>query len=139
MSSTRYKKVGSPRRGASTLELAMTLPVFLTLSFGIIEFGRGFMVQQFLTNGAREGARYASLPNSTSADVVAKTREFLSKGSIDPAKVAITVTPTDLSSAKSGTQVKVHVRVAYSDVTWMPVPTFIAGKDLTSETAMRHE
>lgn len=137
----RHRRSGGAwaRHGASTLELAMTLPVFLTMSMGIIEFGRGYMVQQYLTNGAREGARYAALPNSTNADVITKTKEFLAKGSIDPAKVIVTVTPDNLASAKSGAQVKVHVRVAYNDVSWMPVPGFISGKSLTSETAMRHE
>jgi Flp pilus assembly protein TadG len=46
-------------RGISSVELAIILPVFLLLVFGIIQFGIGWWVSQVITNGAREGARYA--------------------------------------------------------------------------------
>jgi Flp pilus assembly protein TadG len=127
------------RLGAATLELALTLPVFLTMVVGIIECGRGFMVQQMVTNAAREGARHGVLPGATNADVVAKAKNYLATGRVDPAKVEVTVTPANLQAAKTGAQVKVHVGVRYMDVTWMPAPWFLGQANLTSETTMRHE
>jgi len=131
--------VRRPRRGVATLELALILPVFLTLTVGIIEFGRGFMVQQVVTNAAREGARHAILPGVTNAEVTAKAREFLAAGRVDPSKVEVTTTPANLQTATTGTQVRVQVRVAYADVTWIPVPWFLGQTSLASETVMRHE
>lgn len=139
MVNIRRSGVRRTRLGASTLELALILPVFLTMIVGIIEFGRGFMVQQVVTNAAREGARHGILPGATNAAVAAKARDFMAAGSVDPTKVEVTVTPADLQSAKSGAEVRVHVQVPYADVTWMPAPWFLGQTNLASATVMRHE
>jgi Flp pilus assembly protein TadG len=127
------------RRGASMLELVVTLPMFLTMTVGIIEFGRGFMVQQMVTNAAREGARHGILPGAKNSDVEAKVKEYLATGSIDPAVVQVTVTPANLQAAKTGAQVKVVIRINYTDVTWMPAPWFMGNTSLSSDTVMRRE
>jgi hypothetical protein len=44
-------------RGATAVEFALILPVFLTLVMGSIDWGYYFFVQQIATNAAREGAR----------------------------------------------------------------------------------
>lgn len=49
------------RRGAAVVEFAVVAPLLLTIVFGIIEYGYVFMVQQTLTNAAREGCRIAVL------------------------------------------------------------------------------
>jgi Flp pilus assembly protein TadG len=48
--------------GAVLVEAAFTLLTLCIFLFGIIEAGRFFQVQQFLTDAAREGARYAVTP-----------------------------------------------------------------------------
>jgi Flp pilus assembly protein TadG len=48
---------GEPERGTAALELAILLPVLLTILFGIIDWGYVFYVDLSLTNAAREGAR----------------------------------------------------------------------------------
>src|SRR5687767_15081283 len=57
------------RRGAAVVEFAMVAPLLFLLIFGLIEFGRVVMVQQVLTNGAREGARVGVLDDATKTDV----------------------------------------------------------------------
>ncbi len=47
------------RSGASTVEVAVVLSVFLMFLFGIFEYCRYLMVIQVTTNAARDGARYA--------------------------------------------------------------------------------
>ena len=56
--------------GQSLAELAMFMPVLLILVFGIIDFGLGMRSYVSLSNGVREGARYAALgnPAGTSGD-----------------------------------------------------------------------
>jgi Flp pilus assembly protein TadG len=128
------------RAGATTLELAFTLPMFLTLTVGSIEFGRAFMVQQMVTNAAREGARHGVVAGTTADQVKTKVIDYLAAGRIQVFPDDITVTPATLSSAtKSGQQVQVHIRVPYGNVTWMPVPWFLGQATLVSETTMRHE
>jgi Flp pilus assembly protein TadG len=47
------------RSGATTVEVAVVLSVFLMFLFGIFEYCRYLMVIQVTTNAARDGARYA--------------------------------------------------------------------------------
>lgn len=54
------------RRGQAMVELALVLPLFLMVLFGIIILGVGVFYQQQLTNAAREAARYAVIHSSTS-------------------------------------------------------------------------
>lgn len=53
-------------RGQAMVELALVLPLFLMLLFGIIVLGIGVFYQQQITNAAREAARYASIHSATS-------------------------------------------------------------------------
>jgi hypothetical protein len=52
-------------RGSATLELALLLPVLLSVAFGIIDFSRVFNAEIQLSQAAREGVRLASLVAST--------------------------------------------------------------------------
>lgn len=47
------------------VELALVLPLFLLVLFGILILGIGVFYQQQLTNAAREAARYASISSAT--------------------------------------------------------------------------
>ena len=53
------------RRGQTLVELALILPLFLMVIFGIITLGLGVFYQQQLTNAAREAARYAAVHSAT--------------------------------------------------------------------------
>lgn len=47
-------------QGGVAIELAILLPVFLILVFGIIDFGHALYMEQVVTNASREAARYAT-------------------------------------------------------------------------------
>src|SRR4051812_15031852 len=49
----------SQRRGASILESALTLPVFLILVLGTLDLGMGVFRQHTISAAARSGARLA--------------------------------------------------------------------------------
>ncbi len=67
------------RRGQTLAEFALTLPILLMLTFGIIEFGRLFQSWVTLQNAAREAARYTTT------------------GQFDEAKYSMDLLPCDLS------------------------------------------
>jgi Flp pilus assembly protein TadG len=46
-------------RGATLVEMAFAVPVFLLLLFAMFEYGRFFMVRHVMDSAAREAARYA--------------------------------------------------------------------------------
>lgn len=111
------------RRGATVVEFAVVSPLFFLFIFGLIEFGRYVMVQQALTNAAREGSRAAALVTTTNTDRVdAAIHEGLRgvfSGSVDP--VSVTVAPEGLSSLAPGTPIEVDVSVNAADVSWLPL------------------
>lgn len=89
--------------GAAVLEFALVLSVLLVILFGIIEFGLAFHVYQGMDAASAEGARLASLPESTFDEITVQVRDSLS--GIDPAQeqcpptspgeYCITVAPAD--------------------------------------------
>ena len=122
------------RRGASAVEFAIVAPVFFLFIFGMIEFGRVVMVQQFLTNATREGARVGILDNSTTSEVNAAVNTYLNSANIQGA--TITVNPSPPSGAAYGAPVTVTVSVPFSQVSWLPSPMFLSGKTLTASSIM---
>jgi Flp pilus assembly protein TadG len=110
--------------------------------FGMIEFGRAIMVQQVLTNASREGARLAVLdsptPSLTAGQVTTTVTTYLQKAGISGA--AVTIDPTEPTTAAYGAPITVTVQVPYSSVSWLPSPMFITGNtQLQAKTVMRRE
>src|SRR5713101_5312317 len=56
------------RQGAAAVEFAFVAPIFVILTLGMIEFGRLIMVEQMITNAAREGCRAVSIAAGTAWD-----------------------------------------------------------------------
>ena len=113
------RKRALSRSGAAALEFGLVAPVFFLMIFGLIEFGRMMMVQQSLTNAAREGCRTAVLATTiNSSDVDAAVQDYL-QSVMDVNKVRIT-SPSGLANAASGTELAVVVEVTYRDVSWLP-------------------
>lgn len=66
----RLKNSGREERGATLVEFAIGATVFLTLMFGVIEFGRALWTHNALADAARRGARYAVNHPTTDAAAV---------------------------------------------------------------------
>jgi Flp pilus assembly protein TadG len=56
-------------RGAALVEFALVATVFLTVLFGILEFGRLFWTHNALRDAARRGVRYATIRKDDTAGV----------------------------------------------------------------------
>jgi Flp pilus assembly protein TadG len=128
------------RRGATVVEFALVAPVMFLLIFGVIEFGRLMMVQQAMTNAAREACREASLATTiNSADVDSVARNVMLGVMADAAntsKVRVTMTPASMASVASGTPVNVYLEANFSDVSWVPGTLLdIAGSRVISADA----
>jgi Flp pilus assembly protein TadG len=88
----RFKKFRRDERGAALVEFALGAAIFLTVTFGIVEFGLLLWTHNALTDAVRRGARYAvnqcnpadgSCPNaSTSID---RTKNVVVFGTPTPA------------------------------------------------------
>lgn len=139
-------------RGEAIVELVLSLPLFLLLVFGILEFGRMWNTYQITTDVAREGARLASLTGTDGDDVVAAVQARVHAGGLDSTKVTVVFndgaglcdeTGADCEGARETVRLEypfsfpvfgqvvnllcVGCGAGYGDVT------------LTSEATMRHE
>jgi Flp pilus assembly protein TadG len=99
----RAHRRASGRRCAQALvEFALVLPLFLLLVLGVIDFSRLLFTYISLTNGARELARAAALPRSSSTASIAAFNSYtLVAGSTNPATDQIVVTVADQSCVRN--------------------------------------
>lgn len=136
---------GGRRRGVAAVEMAVVLPVFVTVTLGMIELGRAIMVSQLLTNAAREAARSAIIDGSTNTSVSNSATSFMATAAkISQSDVTVTITTSttgggnSVANAKPQDLVTVNLSVPYSKVSWIP-PKYLKNMNLTSMAAMRHE
>jgi Flp pilus assembly protein TadG len=125
------------RRGVAAVEFACVAPLFFLLIFGLIEYGRMVMVQQLLTNAAREGARVGVLDGSTETKVKTAVSTYLTAAGIK--NTTTTVSPNPPSSATANSPVNVTVSVGFNDVSWLPSPLYLGRKTLSFSAVMRRE
>jgi Flp pilus assembly protein TadG len=107
-------------RGVAAVEMALVLPVFLTVLLGTLEATRLGTATQQLTNAAREACRVAVLPGSTQNDVQQRVNAVLSGSGITPPSV--TPTPVNWSIASQGTPISVTLQIPFDQVSWLNSP-----------------
>ena len=106
----------------------MVLPVFLLLTMGIVDLGRGVASYSLLANAAKEGARAAIFPQTSDAAIVAAVNsqtQFL--GTISGGDIA--VSPSLQSERVSGSNITVSVTYRYEPMT--PLLSNLVGSMLT--------
>ena len=123
------------RRGVVALELGLVLPIFLIIVFAIVELGRALMVQQIITNGAREGARLAVIPGTTDQQVYDAIDNYLAGTTVQGQ--TRTITPS-LTTAPSHAALTVHVSVPYGDNSF-GILSWLNGATLDAKVVMRKE
>ena len=123
------------RKGVAAVEMAIVLPLFFMLIFGIVEFGRAMMCMQILTNAAREGARACAVSPLTKEEVETVCQEYASSCGINGLAVVVTPDPT---TVVRGEPVEVKVSISFQDVAFMP-PFYAKNAVLESASTMRKE
>lgn len=120
------------RQGAALLEFALTLPFFLLILLGIMEFASIVFVRHAMLHAAGEAARSYAINESTGAEAEQLALDDLS---------GITATFTASSSADSDTSVArwVEVSVPASQASLGDPLNVMGGSDLTVRVTMRRE
>lgn len=125
--------------GSTIVEMALILPLFLLLVFGIFEFGRAWLIINTMNHAAREAVRLASVtPNLTTNNtaVVTKATTILTTAGITGAAVT--------NTAATGTPLQTTVNIALT-YTWLtgigPLLgfSFTGTIPLSSSATMRYE
>jgi Flp pilus assembly protein TadG len=128
------------RQGATAVEFAVAISIFILLVLGITEVGRGFMVTHLLANAARNGCRTGVLASSSNSDVTSAVNNTLAGEGLSGASTTIMVNGivADVSTAQSGDQITVVVTMSAATATWLPGAKILTGT-LTGEFALRRE
>jgi hypothetical protein len=151
------------RRGATLVELAVTLPVFTIFIAGLMEINHAYMVSTTLKAACQQAARLGVADGVSTSQVEQKVREVLSAafdesqatiyvkdGSVfddpglDPTGVDYSgLSGIDLSNAKPRQLFIVRAEVPYGAVSLLP-PFFVKKSDgssvmLSGQSVMRHE
>jgi Flp pilus assembly protein TadG len=131
------------RRGASILEMALTLTVLLNLTFGTIEFGYFFFVKNTVQSAAREGARAAIPPGASNTEVTAAVNSSLTAAGLNTANFTTTVkvntVVANASTAAPGQQVEVSVSGSWGTVGLRPLGLISSTKTVLGAASMRRE
>lgn len=137
----------------------MMLPVYLTLLFGIAEFGHAQLMLNLLNSACRNGARLGSTEGTTTANVRARVNQTMG-AAVATSKVTVYVKDAsvfDGSSAPPSTDASleamtdievrnatprqmfmVRAKVRYNDIALVPLP-FLKNLTLDAQAFMRHE
>lgn len=113
----KARKQSSPRRfGVATVELAICLPVAVTLVMGMIDASNAIFTKQSLKIAAYESARIASSSTATESHAIARAQEVLRSRKLTKAQV--TVTPRVTSRTPRGTPVTVSIEMDTEDASY---------------------
>ncbi|MGH9394779.1 MAG: TadE/TadG family type IV pilus assembly protein [Terriglobales bacterium] len=115
--------------GTSMVEFALSVSVFLTVLFGIMQLSLAMFTYHFVAGAARQAARYAMVRGAecsgwatacpAAASDIQSYVESITPGGINPA--ALTVTTTWLPDNTPGSEVQVTVQYAYGlDIPFVP-------------------
>jgi hypothetical protein len=161
VANTAVQESGKGCRGATVVEFAMVLPLFLLLLFGIIEFGRYFFVQHTLQFATREGTRLALVggtltgadgkPMTRTASIIKEIKDNASLA-INPAEISISIFPITAAysdplgwdvqqdAGAPGAYMRVRTRLTYRFFTPLIGNFFTGGaRTIQAEATYRNE
>jgi Flp pilus assembly protein TadG len=107
------------------VEVAVTLPLVLTVLIGLWEVGRLVEVTQIVSNAAREAGRQASAGKKTAAEVRADAISYLQFAGIPTQAASVTVTNLDNGSSSepsAATQLdrfRITVSIPFDSIRWI--------------------
>ena len=103
------------RRGQSTVELALTLPVLLLLVLGIVDFGRVFLAANVITHAGGDATRQASV---------------LGTGLDDPGRAAVRQVVIREAARSSVTVSDADIDINYLDNSGNTISCYLDGSSL---------
>ncbi len=99
------------RRAAAVVELAILLPVLMTMAFGTLEICNRLFLRQTAAVASYEGARLAARRTVTTAQVQARCMSLLAGRNISGGQVVVTASNGNLSTLPTGGQLTVQVTI----------------------------
>jgi Flp pilus assembly protein TadG len=122
------------------------MSLLLSMTFGMVEFGYCFYCKNILVGAAREGARNAITPSSTTATVTTAVSNALASTHWPSSNYTVAITDTsgntlDPSTATVGSQIEVTVSGSWGTLGrgFSPLGLIGTGKTISGVVVMRKE
>jgi Flp pilus assembly protein TadG len=147
----RLQRRQRDRRGVTSLEVAISISLLLTLLLGVMDYGRLTMTKNLMDNAAREGARLAVVSTSatgtsttlTTSQIQSYVTGFLAGQAVNNLNVQVyQADPTTganigaWSTAGLGANIGVQVDLDFKAICPLVIPGTI---HLTAKSMMRSE
>ena len=121
------------RRGLALVETALILPLLMSLTLVLLEYGWVFIKIQQIHSAAREGARAGAVSGGTNGQVDDAVDVFMARANMGGSSYSVTTVPSNVFNATRGSTIQVRVEVDYDnvklvDVPLIPLPTTLAGE-----------
>jgi len=131
------------QRGMAAVELALVLPIFLVLVFGMVEFSLMLYDKAVITNASREAARagiVASSPKLTMGQIQTVATNYCSTSLISLGAAAVPTVTVTGAGGGYGTALSVTVSYVYSSIGVLSfLDWFNSPFNLTAISVMNHE
>ena len=136
---------GRRRAGSATLELALTLGLLLSLTFGTVEFGHCYYVKNTLQGAAREGARASIVASATNTTVTTAVTTTMTAAGFTSDKYTVSIRNSadtadiDVATQTAGTAILVKVSATWGTIGIRPYGLIATGKVIKGTAVMRKE
>ena len=131
-----YSLRRTARRGGAVLETALVMGLLVMLSFGTAEYGYFFFVKNMVTGAAREGARAAVPATATNSSVTTAIANVMTASHIPSSAYTVTLSPSDVTTATTGTAISVTVACSWGTVGVTPLPVSMGGIPATKQVSV---
>jgi Flp pilus assembly protein TadG len=121
------------RSGAAVLEMAIALPLLITLVFGAMEMANAVFLRQSMNMAAYEAAKVVTRPGTNEALARTRCQEIMTVRKVST--YTLTFSPTVTTATPRGTQVSVTLSAPASNLSYGPMQ-FMTGRTLTTTVVM---
>ena len=121
------------RSGTAVLEMAVSLPLLITLVFGAMEMANAVFLRQSMNMAAYEAAKVITRPGSNEALARTRCQEIMTVRKVSA--YTLTFSPTVTTATARGTQVTVTLSAPASNLSYGPMQ-FMTGKTLSTTVVM---
>ena len=122
------------RRGSTTVETALALPILFMIIFAGWEFSRINVIRNTMGNAAYEGARESMLPGATVTKSEDRAQEVLDAVGITGGTV--TVSPNPITNTTTQVTVDISVPIVQNS---LGVAQFFSSGNMTSTVTLNRE
>lgn len=117
------------RRGLALVEMTLVMFILTYITLGAVEYSWLFLKQEQVANAARQAARLAATPGATNTAVTNLITTLMSGYGLSGKYNTPVFTPSDVSTATTGSTVSVNISLSYGTIsitknaTLLPMPS----------------